>query len=158
MKTAVLILLTLFSLVFYGQDKIEYENFEFRSNGDILSMEQVENLTDSLFSGRYRFYLARKQLFVSQSSKTTMMRNLTNFTNSVFMIGYGVGGIAISLDPFYFDSEYVWLTTGSALLTGSGLYMLRFVGRKSNYERRADKNFRRVAKSLNNRLSKETGN
>jgi|GEM_PF-4780744 len=65
MKTAVLILLTLFSLVFYGQDKIEYEDFEFRRNGDILSMEQVENLTDSLFTCRYRFYLARKQLFVS---------------------------------------------------------------------------------------------
>ena len=165
MKTAVLILITLVSLVLCGQNKIEYENFEFRRNGQILSKEQVEDLTDSLFTGQYRFYLAKKQLYISQSSKRTMIRNLTNLTSAYVLIGGGVSVIYAVFDPVAAYAlgdigdleDPILLLTGS-ILTASGLNIVRCVGGKSNYERRADKNFRRVAISLNNRLSKETGN
>ena len=165
MKTAVLILFTLVSLVLCGQNKIEYENFEFRRNGQILPTEQVENLTDSLFTSQYRFYLAKKQLHVSQSSKRTMIRNLTNLTSAYVLIGGGVSVIYAVFDPVAAYTlgdigdlgDPILFLTGS-ILTASGFNIVRCVGGKSNYKRRADKNFRRVAKSLNNRLSKETGN
>ena len=64
-------------MVLFGQ-AVEYRDFEFSQNGESLSMSAVERMTDSLNTGQYRFYLARKQLFVSQSSKTTFVRNLTN--------------------------------------------------------------------------------
>lgn len=149
MKKLNLTILFLFSsMVLFGQ-AIEYRDFEFSQNGESLSMSAVERMTDSLNTGQYRFYLARKQLFVSQSSKTTFVRNLTNVLSASIYGGYGIGGISIDL---LFNDQLTFIGVGGVVLVGVGLNSLRFVGTKARYASRADKNFQRVARNLNSKL------
>ncbi len=135
-------------MVLFGQ-AVEYRDFEFSQNGEPLSMSAVERMTDSLYTGQYRFYLARKQLFVSQSSKTTFVRNLTNVLSAAIYGGYGVAGITIDM---FWNDELTFIGAGGGVLVGLGLNSLRFVGTKARYASRADKNFQRVARNLNRKL------
>ena len=148
MKKYFVIIMMIFAISPVLGQPIEYSDFEFTYRDGSISMSEVERMTDSLLTGRYRFYLARKQYFVSQSSKTTIVRNLTNMTSAVLCCGYGLGGIAIAM----FDDDNVVFGVGGGVLIGIGLNSTRAIGNKARYAERADKNFQIVARNLNKEI------
>ena len=147
LKLTVLFLFS--SVVIFGQ-AIEYRDFEFSQNGKSLSLYQVEKLADSLSTGKLRLYLAKNLFRVSESSAKTVTRNLSNATVGVFSISIGSVGIGF----YQYNDENLLLGLGGAAMIRVGLNSVRFIGTKARYARRADKNFKRVARNLNQEIIK----
>ena len=122
--------------------EVQYQDFTFSQNNKLLSLYEVNILTRSLKAGRFKLFVANRQLMRSQS----MIRTVgLNTVKSYFAIG------GLSSLPLILGSEAPVIAEG-ALFIVIGLpssYLLYQVSSKKRYARKANKNYEKVADKLN---------
>ena len=122
--------------------EVQYQDFTFSQNNKPLSLYEVNILTRSLKAGRFKLFVANRQLMRSQS----MIRTVgLNTVKSYFAIG------GLSSLPLILGSEAPVIAEG-ALFIVIGLpssYLLYQVSSKKRYARKANKNYEKVADKLN---------
>ena len=122
--------------------EVQYQDFTFSQNNKLISLYEVNILTRSLKAGRFKLFVANRQLMRSQS----MIRTVgLNTVKSYFAIG------GLSSLPLILGSEAPVIAEG-ALFIVIGLpssYLLYQVSSKKRYARKANKNYEKVADKLN---------
>jgi len=122
--------------------EVQYQDFTFSQNNKPLSLYEVNILTRSFKAGRFKLFVANRQLMRSQS----MIRTVgLNTVKSYFAIG------GLSSLPLILGSEAPVIAEG-ALFIVIGLpssYLLYQVSSKKRYARKANKNYEKVADKLN---------
>ena len=122
--------------------EVQYKDFTFSQNNKLISLYEVNILTRSLKAGRFKLFVANRQLMRSQS----MIRTVgLNTVKSYFAIG------GLSSLPLILGSEAPVIAEG-ALFIVIGLpssYLLYQVSSKKRYARKANKNYEKVADKLN---------
>ena len=122
--------------------EVQYQDFTFSQNNKLLSLYEVNILTRSLKAGRFKLFVANRQLMRSQS----MIRTVgLNTVKSYFAIG------GLSSLPLILGSEAPVIAEG-ALFIVIGLpssYLLYQVSSKKRYASKANKNYEKVADKLN---------
>ena len=131
--------------------EVQYQDFTFSQNNKPLSLYEVNILTRSLKAGRFKLFIANRQLMRSQS----MIRTVgLNTVKSFFAIGS-----VLNATEFILGSVEPVIAKG-ALFIVIGLpssYLLYQVSSKKRYARKANKNYEKVADKLNEAI-KATNN
>jgi hypothetical protein len=131
--------------------EVQYQDFTFFQNNEPLSLYELNILTRSLKAGRFKLFIANRQLMRSQS----MIRTVgLNTVKSFFAIGS-----VLNATEFILGSVEPVIAKG-ALFIVIGLpssYLLYQVSSKKRYARKANKNYEKVADKLNEAI-KATNN
>jgi hypothetical protein len=120
--------------------EVQYQDFTFSQNNKPLSLYEVNILTRSLKAGRFKLFIANRQLMRSQS----MIRTVgLNTVKSYFAIG-GLASLPLILEFPVIASVPLFIVI---VLPSS--YLLYQVSSKKRYARKANKNYEKVADKIN---------
>ncbi len=151
MKLLTTIVALLLSLLAFSQDLIEYNQGTFSSNGEELSIEQIENLTKQIKGRRYA------QKLLNEGKKANKRANNRLHRNSIAIITAGMGGLA-SYGHFVmsdFAKQLDWKVLqksfygiGVVTIPSTALLAINF-SRKEFWINQRDDAFIRLAERLN---------
>ena len=120
--------------------EVQYQDFTFSQNNKPLSLYEVNILTRSMKAGRFKLFIANRQLMRSQS----MIRTVgLNTVKSYFAIG-GLASLPLILEFPVIASVPLFIVI---VLPSS--YLLYQVSSKKRYARKANKNYEKVADKIN---------
>jgi hypothetical protein len=129
--------------------EVQYQDFTFSQNNKPLSLYEVNILTRSMKAGRFKLFIANRQLTRSQSKIKTRKQNALNITLGLAGVGYGVAAIGIPIHSSYGTVLDLTFISGGAALTYGGIVSLKQVSSQDRFKQSADKSFRKVADKLN---------
>ena len=129
--------------------EVQYQDFTFSQNNKPLSLYEVNILTRSVKAGRFKLFIANRQLTRSQSKIKTRKQNALNITLGLAGVGYGVAAIGIPIHSSYGTVLDLTFISGGAALTYGGIVYLKQVSSQDRFKQSADKSFRKVAEKLN---------
>ena len=151
MKLLTTIVALLLSLLAFSQDLIEYNQGTFSSNGEELSIEQIENLTKQIKGRRYA------QSLLNKGKKANKRANNRLHRNSIAIITAGMGGLA-SYGHFVmsdFAKQLDWgvlqktfYGAGVAMIPSTALLAIN-ISRQEFWINQRDDAFIRLAERLN---------
>ena len=129
--------------------EVQYQDFTFSQNNKPLSLYEVNILTRSVKAGRFKLFIANRQLTRSQSKIKTRKQNALNITLGLAGVGYGVAAIGIPIHSSYGTVLDLTFISGGAALTYGGIVSLKQVSSQDRFKQSADKNYEKVADKLN---------
>ena len=129
--------------------EVQYQDFTFSQNNKPLSLYEVNILTRSMKAGRFKLFIANRQLTRSQSKIKTRKQNALNITLGLAGVGYGVSAIGLPILFSYETDLALTFISGGAALTYGGIVCLNQVSSQDRFKKSADKSFRKVAEKLN---------
>ena len=161
MKLLTTIAAVLISISAFSQDFVEYDNGIFTQNGEQLSMEQIYNLTELYKAGKGN---VRRGINFDEMHKNPYLRGGNNTLNLVggaggTMVGGTIGlvGLLLTTGGFYIESVPVIGVPITAAGTGLCIVSFRAFSRitvsKNGCLRKRDKEFKKVAYKLNNKVA-----
>ena len=152
MKLLTTIAAVLISISAFSQDLIEYDNGYFSQNGELLLMEQIDDLTVLHKAGRGNFRKANRFDLIHKNPNLRGRNNTLNFLGGA--AGTYVGGSSVFIGLLFtaFDNPVIGVP---ALAGGTGLCIVSFRAfsritlSKKGCLRKRDKQFNKVAGKLN---------
>ena len=163
MKLLTTIAAVLISISAFSQDYVEYNEGTFSTNGEELSMEQIKDLTVLHKSGRRNFRRAKKCLRLAQKPDP----RVSNTLNGIGGVAAGfvsLGGFAFApiflidegqgqgLDFYHPPTGFAFIALGT-VSASTATYLFSNIGNKQAFELRANKQFKKVAYKLNNKVA-----
>ena len=161
MKLLTTIAAVLISISAFSQDYVKYDNGIFTQNGEELSMDQIKDLTVLHKAGRGNF---RRGNRFNEMRNDIVLRSENNIVNLVggaggTMVGGTIGlvGLLLTTGGFYIESVPVIGVPITAAGTGLCIVSFRAFSRitvsKNGCLRKRDKEFKKVAYKLNNKVA-----
>ena len=156
MKLLTTIVAVLISISAFSQDYVEYDNGTFTQNGEELSMEQINDLTELHKAGKGN---VRRGINFDEMHKNPYLRGVNNTFHLVggaggtFVGGYtGLVGLILTTGGFYIESVPVIgvpiIAAGTGLCIVSFRAFSRITISKNGCLRKRDKEFNKVADKL----------
>lgn len=156
MKLLTTIAAVLISISAYSQDFIEYDNGIFTQNGEELSMEQINDLTELHKAGKGN---VRRGINFDEMHKNPYLRGVNNTFHLVGGAGgtfvggcTGLVGLILTTGGFYIESVPVIgvpiIAAGTGLCIVSFRAFSRITISKNGCLRKRDKEFNKVADKL----------
>jgi hypothetical protein len=162
MKLLTTIAAVLISISAFSQDYIEYDNGTFTQNGEQLSMEQVKDLVNHFNVGGPKFRRAKKCLRLAQK-RNPGVRNALNgiggvaagLVSPIFVavgVDFLIDGGADFLEFYHPPTGFAFIALGT-VSASTATYLFSNIGNKQAFELRANKQFKKVAYKLNNKVA-----
>ena len=166
MKLLSTIAAVLISISAFSQDYVDYNEGTFSTNGEELSMEQIKDLTVLHKSGRRNFRKAKKCLSLAQKPNPRVSNTLNGIGGVAagfvslggFVIGqnfldnYGDWWINLLIEFYHPPTGYAFIALGT-FSASSAIKIFSEIGNKQAFELRANKQFKKVAYKLNNKVA-----
>jgi hypothetical protein len=164
MKLLTTIAAVLISISAFSQNYVDYNEGTFSRNGEELSMERVKDLVKHFNVGGPNFRRAKKYLRLAQKPNPAVLSNTLNGIGGVAAGFVSLGGFAFApiflidegqgqgLDFYHPPTGFAFIALGT-VSASTATYLFSNIGNKQAFELRANKQFKKVAYKLNNKVA-----
>ena len=153
MKLLTTIAAVLISISAFSQDLIEYDNGYFSQNGELLLMEQIDDLTVLHKAGRGNFRKANRFDLMYKDGDLRIVNNIANFIGGA--ASGAAGGFGVLIGGFLLDygsgtgPAALFFVPGAGLCAVSYKAFSRVALSPAGCLKRRDRQFNKVADKLN---------